>query len=429
MSRLAILIAEPIRGVALESAVNVTAGIVKGEIGPGGVHVVLGLPFEAYADDTLRAVREKTGAELRDFGIELTDRKFLRGFFDWRDDERSSLYPQTRFARPRDKVSGFDFLDCDRWLFWNLPAAAPVAGLRPYAAGLHLAFQRGRRPDDQAMKSNAVAPSFQAPDDISKLARAYSLRGALACFSSSRHVAEEVTSIYGARRANVFVLSPMLDGGDSLRAIAIHAQARPYILVPTDISAMHSIDRVVETLERYYFGHGGGLDFVFAGEGARLLRPPRAEDSPQMLSWEVPHGEADAFRKRVGVWSRRFQNRLAFYNRLDDDMMRGLVTNATAVWLPQLWSDRDFVSLEAARAGVHVIGARLPSLEELVRDFGAKASLHDIFSPAAAANALMAVEVQARVGGAAAGWTTALAVGAAAAAKNAGTAMLERLLA
>lgn len=428
MTKLAIMIAEPVHGVALEAAVEFAARTAGGKIGPDGLDVILGLPFDAYREETLRVVRAHFGGQVRDFGIELTDRKFLRGFFDWRDDDRSALYPQPMFARPRDKVGGFDFLDCSHWLFWNTPSAAPVAGLRPYAAGHHLAFPRGFDHHD----GDRLAVPFTRGSDTEKRARAFTFREARACFSTSAHVAEEITSIYGAPRARVFETGPLIRAERVVGTTRIETQRRPYVLLPVDTSALESLDRIGEAIDRYILMDGGELDIVFAGPGARRLQPERA-DGVRAAPSEASLSAADAaraerFRQRASAWSRRLQNRLTFHEQLDEATTERLVRHAVAVWLPQLWSDRDLLSVRAARAGIHVIAADLPMIAEVRDRYGMTMTIHDGFSPQAAADALMTVQRMAASNQLSGGLSAKLAANTAKAAPATYAAVLERLL-
>ena len=378
--RLALLCPHPYRGGMLNTLRN-AAVILNGIKSNFGIdQIVLGLRTDVYPTEKLDALRA-TGIEVRHCDYEPVAAKFVTRFLGSEllegDGKR---YPD--YVRPVDRAGGYDFLDCEAWLFWQIFAVYPLAPLKPYGAFYADAIPRvapepGRQTRDPGKDPfvGAIWPYYRA--------QMTSLRRANVVFSTTAKTLDDVISYVGVARKNTLLLPHAYVPFNGPRPSRFSRLKNPYFVWPTNTSFHKNQPRALEAIKTYLEMHDGRLDIAVIGPL-----------SDQLLTNMFDNEHIQAFKTLYASLPPRFKKKIHLLGELSDEMVAAVFAHAEFIWQNVLYDNGTSSAMECGEFGVPTVSADYPQMRFWADTFSLEARYFNPRRPDAAAAVLKSAETE-----------------------------------
>jgi glycosyltransferase involved in cell wall biosynthesis len=352
----------------------------KREIGVS--EVVVGCYLDSYEDTELASLRE-SGVQLRSLTYSLMSRKSKFRDYIYPSNGAGCNLRRAHYARPIDTRLGYDFLDCDAWIFWACPDIGPIAPIRPYAAFFA----------DCIPRVHPLTPAFRTSDPFTgefwqswhNCIRSY--RRANAVFCTTPRTLRDAISYLGVSPERLHLVPHnFVSVAGYLDSIQKRPSA-PYIVWPTNSSYHKNQVNALKALLHYYERLDGRFDVAVTGPLSNLL--DEKIEAPSLTEFRT------LWRQGVPA---RVKRRIKFMGDMPIDRLANLFRGAEFLWQNVIYDNGTQSAMEAGELGVPVLSSDYPQMRYWVDTYGLTARFFDPHDVRKTAEALKSAEEARQVG-------------------------------
>ena len=314
--------------------------------------IVLGVPIDEYSRDEL-SLLEFAGIKIRPLEWESVSGSDLQLLFGV---EKKAIIPDVSFMRPRD-CGGYDFLDCDAWIFNGLPKKEGVIfPLRPTAIFCPDLLQR--------VVPDGVSKAFHEIAWVINRDNLLTLRLANRVLCTTDGTYQDILDYAGVHPSKIAKVPMILEVNTTLIDLKKGNHYNSEFLWVTNSSIHKNHINAIKALETYYSKYGGTLNCVVCGPMTHYLDWEKTWRDRDHEYWASVRGFAE---QQLSSSSKK---RISFLGQLTDQEYFNRLSKSAFLWHNVLYDNGSFSLIEAAQLGVPVLSSEYPQSIEIANTFG-----------------------------------------------------------